>query len=251
MKRAIRLAAVVALALASACVDSTIVLQVTPEGKGRGILTTRIYMSGVRAFDSLFPWGGPQSEKTPEQELTPPDEGDLSRQVGAKVRLVSTKFDKAPDGGVRTTVFDFDDVTALKMQFPPVFAMPGGAYLGINGLRDAPIISFSMKPHDNGDRLLLVKLPDSRVDPDPDPEMTVFKTDSPEELAFKRAIKQMALRFYVELDGAALLRTNSPVMKGNRATILDLDLDKIINNLDESKVRRALSMLMPRAIGSP
>src|SRR6185503_11568297 len=46
---------------------------------------------------------------------------------------------------------------------------------------------------------------------------------------------------YIELDGTALLRSNSPVMKGNRVTILDLDLDKIINNLDESKVQRAMS----------
>ena len=242
MKQAIRVAAIAALAAASACVDSSIVLQVTPEGKGRGIITSRIYMSGVRAYDSLFPWGGgPQSDKTPEQELPPPDEGDLSRQLGAHVRIASTKFDKAPDGGTRTTIVEFDDITALKMQFPPLLAMPGSGSLGISGLTDQPIISFSMKPHDNGDRLLLVKLPDARVNPDPDPQMTVFKTDSPEEIAFKKAIKQLALRFYIELDGTALLRSNSPVMKGNRVTILDLDLDKIINNLDESKVQRAMS----------
>jgi len=97
-----------------------------------------------------------------------------------------------------------------------------------------------MKPHENGDRLLVVRLPSGSVDAQPNPEMTVFKSDSPEERAFKAAIKNSALRFSVELTDTILLRSNAPLMKGNRVTILDLDLDKVINNLDENKVRRAL-----------
>ena len=44
---------------------------------------------------------------------------------------------------------------------------------------------------------------------DPDPEITVIKSDSPEELAFKRAIKGMALRLFVETEQPILL-TSAP-----------------------------------------
>jgi hypothetical protein len=76
--------------------------------------------------------------------------------------------------------------------------------------------------------------------PDPAPQITTFASDSTEELTLKRAIKGLALRFYVEID-QPLLRTNAPAHGASRATILDLDLDKMINAMDEAKVRRMLS----------
>ena len=84
-------------------------------------------------------------------------------------------------------------------------------------------------------------MPDQRIQPDPNEPMTTFKTDSPEEQKIKLAVKNMAVRFYVELE-QPLLRTNAPARQGNRATIVDLDLDKLINHLDENKFR---SMMHP------
>ena len=46
--------------------------------------------------------------------------------------------------------------------------------------------------------------------PDPNPDITVFKTDSPEEVAFKRAIKGMAVRFFVQLDDETPLLRQKP-----------------------------------------
>src|SRR4029453_2026248 len=86
----------------------------------------------------------------------------------------------------------------------------------------------------------LVTLPDQRLRPDPDPQITSFASNSPEELILKRAIKGLALRFFVEIE-APLLRTNAPGRSGSRATIFDLDLDKMINAMDEPKVRRMMS----------
>jgi WD40-like Beta Propeller Repeat len=112
---------------------------------------------------------------------------------------------------------------------------------GMDGIGDQPVIMFAVKPHENGDRLLLVKLPDQRLPAraPQEEQVTTFKTDSPEELLFKKAIKGSAVRFYVELE-QPLLRTNAPAQKGNRATILDLDLDKMINAMDEPRVRRMM-----------
>ena len=227
--------------LLQGCVDTSIVLHVAPDGHGRAIMTTRMYEAGVRAFDSLFsnsPKGTPI-----DQELPTPSESELARVFGAHVTLASSKLDRTIDGAIRTSVAEFDDVRALRMTFPPSFTV-GGGFVGNAAVPDELVITFAMKPHDNGDRLLLVRLPDGKVPEDAAAEaddMTVFKTDSPEERALKQAVKHMALRLYVELDDTLLLRTNSPLMKGNRATILDLDLDKIVNNLDEEKARRAMT----------
>jgi hypothetical protein len=247
MKPAIRLAAVVALVLASGCVEGSVVLHVSPEGRGRAVITSRIYPAGLQAFDRLFPFGGTTPRQiSAEEELPAPDENQLSAQLGARVRLASTRFDKTSDGGIRTTIVEFDDVRQLKMRFPPKVLFGSSGWGGFANVADEPLIQFAMKPHENGDRLLLVKLPDNRVEVDPmedptRPEMTVFADGSPEEQAFKQAIKKMALRFFVELEDTALLRSNSPAIKGNRVTILDLDLERIINQLDEQKVRRAMN----------
>jgi hypothetical protein len=130
-------------------------------------------------------------------------------------------------------------VTKLRLAFPPVFTT-GGMHTDFSSGIASALITFEMRPHENGDRLLIVKMPDNRIAPDPDPQITTLKTDSPEEQKIKLAIKKMSLRFFVELE-EPLLRTNAPAQKGNRATILDLDLDKLINGLDESKVRQAMS----------
>ena len=233
MKRLAGFAALLTAFTLQGCIATTLVLHVAPDGHGRAVITSRVFEPALHAFDSMFS-DSPKHAKT-EEQLPPPGLGELRQQFGAPVTLASTKLDKVPDGVIRTTIVEFDDVTKLRMGFPPAFAVPSGGSVGMGG-----VVTFAMKPHDNGDRLLLVRLPDDKIDPGPDPEVTVFKTDSPEELLFKRAIKGMSVKFFVELDEVPLLRTNAPSAKGSRATILDLDLDKVINNLDESKVRRAL-----------
>ncbi len=110
----------------------------------------------------------------------------------------------------------------------------------MSGMGDQSLITFATKPHENGDRLLVVKMPDQRLSLEPDQPITTFQTGSREELLLKRAIQAMAIRFFVEIE-QPLLRTNAPARKGNRATILDLDLDKMVNAMDEPKVRRMMS----------
>ena len=220
------------------CMDSSLVLHISPDGHGRAVMTTRVYEAGLRAFDALVP--GPFTPTAIEQEVPPPDENGLTRKFGTRVRLVSSKFEKTSDGASRTTVVEFPDITELRVPFPPVFGMGATSHIDVPGLDAEPIISFAMKPHENGDRLLLVRFPDGRVQADAEPQMTVLKTDSPEERALKAATKKMALRLAVEMEEVTLLRTNAPASSGNRATILDLDLERIISGLDEEKMRRAM-----------
>jgi hypothetical protein len=233
---------VVLAVAAQGCVSSSLVLQVFSDGHGRARLTTRLSESSLRAFDAIFPESGPPGKI--EEEMPPLSAGELEQLFGQRVRIVSTTLDKAADGAIRTTIAEFDDITKLRLTFPPVFGLPSGASMGmsIGGLTEPPVVRFAMKPHENGDRLLLVQLPDDPIPPDPNPTMTVFETDSREERLLKRALKGAAMRIAVELDDEIpLLRTNAPKVAGNTATIVELDLERLITNLDEKKLRRAMT----------
>lgn len=68
----------------------------------------------------MFPERPAEAPKL-EELLPAMSEGELQREFGSLVRLGSTKLDRTPDGGVRTTTIDFDDITRLRLRFPPVF----------------------------------------------------------------------------------------------------------------------------------
>lgn len=227
---------------ASSCISTTVLLHVRPDGSGHATLTTRLYLSNMRAFDAMFAGQDNAPSRPPklEEELPAVSQGDLAMTFGAPVQLVSTRLDTAADGGVRTTDVEFDDVRKLQMIFPPIFGGGMGVGMGVTGISERPLMTFAIRPHENGDRMLVVKLPNPTVSSRPDDPVTVFATDSPEERLFKQAIKNMSLKLFVELE-QPLLRTNAPRREGNRATILDLDLDRMINAMDENRVRRLMA----------
>lgn len=232
----------VVLALATqGCINSSLVLHVNADGSGQAVVTSRIVVAGMQAFDSLFPAQPPQPPQAPPSAgelLMTPLPGMVDRAFGTSVRLVSSTMERSADGGTRRTVVDFSDVRNLRLTFPPEFALPGNTFSAMSGIGNDGVITFSIRQHENGDRLLIVKMPDPVVgQATPDEPITTFQTDSPEERTFRRAIKGLALRFTVELD-QPLLRTNAPKLSENGATILDLDLDRMINAMDEPMVWR-------------
>jgi hypothetical protein len=234
-----RLAGVLALMSAFAaygCMSSTLVLHVMPDGSGRAVITTRVFESSRQALDSLGPVqpGAVKEVKKLEELLPAPREEQLERQFGTRVHLVSTTLDRAVDGGIRTTIVDFDDITRLQVPFPPDFT-EALTSISFPGVSDPTLITFAIRPHENGDRLLLVRMPDQRLTSEPQPNTSTTKSDSAEEQIIRRGV-----RFFVELD-QPLLRTNAPARKANRATILDLDLDRMINGMDDPKIQRMMS----------
>src|SRR5262249_16866915 len=156
----------------------------------------------------------PKKPPALEEVLPAPTAGGVERVFGTPVRLVSTTLESGPEGGTRTTVVDFDDIRKMRLVFPPDIAMPGHVFFGMSGIgENGGAITFSIRPHENGDQQLIVKMPDPAViqsDPNNEP-ITTFETNSPEERAFKRAVKGLAIRFTVELD-QPVLRTNAPKM---------------------------------------
>jgi hypothetical protein len=242
--RALRLAVpLLAILLTEGCLASTVVVHVNADGSGRVTMTSRLYLSGMRAFDALFAAQGTAPTRPPQaaEELPAPGEGALRMAFGPDARLVSTRLDTVVDGGTRTTEIAFDDIRKVQMPFPPVGLGLGGGRMstGFGGSDGSGLMTFSIRAHENGDRLLVVSLPNPASSSRPDDPITVFQTDSPEERLFKDAIKNMSLQLFVELE-QPLLRTNAPRQEGNRATILDLNLDRMINAMDETRARRLM-----------
>src|SRR5262249_27966039 len=104
------------------------------------------------------------------------------------------------------------------------------------------VIRVARRPHENGDEMLILKMPDPAViqaDPN-DLPITKFETDSPEERSLKRALQNLGLKLTVELE-QPVLRTNAPKMSDNAATILELDMDRVVNAMDETKARRMIA----------
>jgi hypothetical protein len=236
--------AVLAAIALQGCIASSVLLHVNPDGTGRATITTRLYTPQMRAFDAIFAGArmAPQRPPQIEEELPPLGEPALRMAFGTRVQMVSTRLDKTGDGGIRTTEIAFDDVRQLQMVFPPFFATAGQGMggFGFSGLREPPLMTFAMRPHDDGDRVLIVKLPNPPMTPEPDAPITKFETDSREEQLIKQAVKNMSMKLFVEIE-QPLLRTNAPKREGNRATILEFDMDKMVNAMDESNVRRMMS----------
>jgi hypothetical protein len=243
MRLCARLLLILCAASVQGCINSTVLFHDTADGKGRAVVTSRVYFAGVEAFDSLFSDRRPNAPPTLTELLPEPTPGAVEHAMGTSVRLVSSTLEKAPDGGIRRTIVDFDDVTRVRLTFPPEFALPSGsAFFGLAIGEQTPVITFARRQHTNGDELLILKMPEPAVvqaDPN-DLPITKFETDSQEERAFKRAVQNMGLQLTVELE-QPLLRTNAPKMSDNGATILELNMDRIVNAMDETTARRMIS----------
>jgi len=221
-----------------ACLSSSLVLQVAPDGRGRAIITTRVYDQQFRAFQEIFAVA-PSDMKSAEESLTAPSDEELSGVLGAPVKIEETTLDKTADGAIRRTVVSFADVTQLRLTFPPVVGVPAHSDFGMSGVTAPPVITFSMRPHENGDRLLLVHMPDTRMEHEATAGAEAPRNQRLEQ-KIKEATKGTRVEFGVELE-TPLLRTNAPAREGSRATILDVDVGSVIASLTDEKMTQLAS----------
>jgi hypothetical protein len=162
MRLSARFVLILCAAAAQGCINSTVAFHVNADASGRVVVTSRVYDTGVEAFDSIF--SDPQPKAPPQlTELLPePAPGAVEHALGTPVRLVSSTLERAPDGdgGIRRTVVEFDDITRVRLTFPPEFALPSGmqAFFGLAIGAQTPVITFARRPHENGDEMLILKM---------------------------------------------------------------------------------------------
>ena len=105
---------------------------------------------------AMFAGPGTEPTRPPqlEEELPAPLQGMLDQAFGTPVRLVSTRLDAAADSGTRTTEVAFDDIRKVQLTFPPLFAPSGMGGMEFTGAAERPLMTFSIRTHENGDRML-------------------------------------------------------------------------------------------------
>jgi hypothetical protein len=234
------LPAVLIVALACAgCVSSTLALYVRPDRSADAVITSHLFAADIEAAGKLF--AGPAA--TPPQNLGAllprATQRMLDTAFGTPVHLISSADEDTPDGFTRTTKLAIDDITHVRLLFPPSFIMPDNAAMGIVGVDAPPVFSFSVRPHEDGNEQLVIEMPAPQVSGDPNGPMTTIPPGSREEMLLKQAIAGMKLALTVETE-RPLLRTNAKVWSGDRATIVSLDLDRMINAMDEGIAARMM-----------
>jgi len=234
-----QLSGVVALALTlwlQACLSSNVTLKIAPDGSGRAVIISRVYEQGLRDFQTIFSLPV-EDQNNAEGSLPPPTEEDLSAKFGTDVTLESTNVEQTADGVISTTIVSFPDITQVRLQFPPIVVFPEGAP-GLSTVSEPPAITFELRPHENGNRLLLVHMPDNPGEADQNPPEGETPVNPALDPNFRHAVSGMTVQFSIQL-AVPLLRTNAPAWQGNDATILNVDVAKAIENLSEEQLALA------------
>ena len=211
------------------CLASTVVLRVKPDGSGTAVATLQVNRAAVEDFERVL--GAPIGPEKLEDRYPQPDNSALEKFFGTRVTLVSSTLTPTADGFARATTVAFDDVT--KVQLPcPLFVdsmTPGHGFSSSSF--GSPLITFATRPHENGDRLLIVRMPDDPIESTARAETgpaSAYRHRATGAGAARTSRSRRSLHLFVELE-TTLLRTNAPARDGNRATILDVDFSKLLN----------------------
>ena len=182
----------------------------------RPSITSRVFEPGIRAFDSMFPERADRAADARGAAARAERGRAASASSARRCGSASTKLDKAAgrrhpdhDRGFRRRHGSCGWRSRRSSSVPVGHVIRHGRRSAIQ-----PVITFAIKPHENGDRLLLVKLPDQRLPARSGPaDHDRSRPIRRKNCCSSRRSRALALRFFVELE-QPLLRTNAPARKG-------------------------------------
>jgi hypothetical protein len=231
-----RLSVVAAAVLSSGCFQMTTVMTVKGDGSGtidHRMLFTRQALAQLKQFAALG--GGRQAiDPTSEQQAQ-----EMAGTLGPGVSYVSSQPVSTPAGEGRDAVYAFTDVSQLRVSTQP--APPGGAAIQAGGLSTVgDTLTFSLTREGNGNAVLHINVPQSSL------VGALSSNAAPQQMAMIKSLLAGArLSLGVEPDGA-LVRTNSAYVDGPRVTLLDVDLDQVLN--DETLAGRLQAATTPEQL---
>jgi len=208
----------------TACFQMTTVMKLNGNGSGtiehRMLFTTQA-LAQLRQFSSLGGGRGQGIDPTSEQQAR-----EMAAALGPGVTYVSSQPVTTPTGQGRDAVYAFTDVNQLRVSAQP--AAPGGATVRAPGLDlDASRLTFSLTHEANGNAVLHINVP----------EPALFETLGTNSAASQQLpmIKSMLAGAHVLLGvepAGTLVKTSSPFVDGPRVTLLEIDLDQVLQDSD-------------------
>jgi hypothetical protein len=227
----------------TACLNSTTLVKVKPDGSGTVEQTTLMNTAALKGIGGGGQLNGPMMNKA-DLERT-------AKQMGEGVRLVSSEPVKGDNGfeGVKA-IFSFDDVNKIQVSQGP--GMSGGASGG--GPRSAEPTSddpVRFKLTRNGATSTLSinfidKAPAGKTDNVPAPSPgDMPDLSNPMIMNMMKAMFQ-GFKINVALEVAgAIVKTNAEYVTGPRITLLELDVAELL--ADEAKFKALQGKIGPDA----
>ena len=243
MRSLLRLAALtLALPFTAGCLTTTALVKLRPDGSGTVEQTILLNVKAIEMMGQMM--GKALGAEVKQEQSSPPksfsdvfSEADfkkMAEQAGPGVRFVSSTPLKEGDKQGAKIVFAFDDIN--KIQVDPMNVKPSSDQG--SGEKEA---SFKLTKLANGNSLLTIDMPDKSKEgeeaKEPGETTPQAATDnvSPEMAAMiKQMFAGMRIALEVEVEGH-VVRTNSPFASGSRITILDIDMDQLLQQEDALK----------------
>jgi hypothetical protein len=199
----------------------TTVLKVNGDGSGtieHRMLYTTAALTQLRNFSALGGKRGPGDDPLSEQQAR-----DLVTSIGPGVTYVSSAPVQSPIGQGRDAVYAFTDVSQLRISTQP--AAPGGISVKAGGMSSqGETITFSIAHQADGNATLHINVPEPNF---------VDALGSPaaaNQLGMVKTLLAGAKVLLAVEPNGPVVKTSSPWVEGQRVTLLEIDLDKVLGD---------------------
>jgi hypothetical protein len=221
----------------TACISMTTVVKVAPDGSGTVTQTMVMQpevaemMAGMAAMGKEE--GGPAPELFPEKELRA-----KAAKMGAGVALLSSRRIDGKEGKGVEAVYSFKDIRTLQIEEKPTPPLEG---VKAQGESEAP--QFALTRLANGHSQLVVTFPERKreagaAEKAPEKAAQSKPPDAADMEKARQILKGLRIGLHVEA-GRTVVKTNSPYLKGNRVTLMELDFEALLS--DQKKLAALMS----------
>lgn len=243
--RSLKLFAVLVAAVSlTACLNSTTLVKLKPDGSGTVEQTTLMNMAALKGM--MPPGAQGQANQGPMG-----NKADLERtaqRMGKGVRLVSTEPIKGANGFEGTkAIFSFDDINQIQISQDPNTG--GGNDIG--GNKSESPVKFTFTKNASGTSTLIININDRQMgDASKEKPETPERNDMPDltNPMIMNMIKTMFDGFKINIDlevAGSIVKTNADYVSGSRVTLLEMDMAALL--ADEAKLRALQGKVGPGA----
>jgi hypothetical protein len=226
----------------TACLNSTTLVKVKPDGSGTVEQTTLVNMAALKGITGAQ-GGGPSGPMMNKEELE-----RAAAQMGEGVRLVSSEPVKGEVGWEGTkAIFAFDDINKVQVnQGPSMSGGTGSRTRSAEPTSDDPV-RFKLT-RSGATSTLSINFIDRPIGPKTETAPNQKPSDMPDltNPMIMNMIKTMFDGFKINIGlevAGSIVKTNAEYVAGPRITLLDMDVAALL--ADEAKLKALQSKLGP------
>ena len=209
--------------MSGACFESTTVLRVGGDGAGTLVQRTLVKKAALAQLRSFSALGGGRASLDP---LSEEQARALAASLGPGVILQSSTPIVSDEGEGRESTYSFSDVSQLRVSEQP--AAPAGVSVRTPGLStDAPAITLSLTHEADGHAVLHIVVPPPALFAGPDGSGGINPAVIEQLQSLRGMLAGAHLLVAMEPVGR-LVRSSSPYVDGQRVTLLEVDLDRLL-----------------------